>query len=983
MVLLRSWLKKIGSARRRLAERRILRAFDRAFYLSGNPDVAGAGIDPFRHFMEHGWQEGRDPSPDFSTAYYLAANPEIALGGDNPFRHWIRRGRAEGRRGRPGEGLSAEERAGLGLCEDEIGAVRAQFDTAFYLRHNRDVVRDGTEPFRHYMRDGWREGRDPAPSFSTRAYLDDHPDIAASGQNPFAHWVLQGQAGGRRARPSAKSCEPLPPDAAEQLSRRFPAEDIAAMRAQFDADHYLRENADVAAAGLDPFLHFMLHGWQEGRDPAPGFSIDYYAASNPDLRKAGVHLFWHYVRHGQHEKRAIAPYHFRRRPGYAPLVSVIVPNYNHADYLTQRLDSIASQTYPNIELIILDDASSDDSIAVIERFTENLPFPVRKVFGEVNSGNVFKQWQKGFALAKGELVWICESDDSCASDFLEQLVPHFTDHAVMLAFGQIQFCDAKGRRREGMNALRERAEPGIWDGPLVRPAALWFAKGFCVANLIANVGGCLIRNQAVPDGVWREAQGYRIAGDWFLYSRLANGGKIAYEPKAVAYFRQHDRNTSASNFDKPYYFDEHALIDRNNTSLWDIPETTRARFVASVEEQWHLHGMEARHGSFRARYPALYEPAPPRRRRHVMMAMLGFIPGGGEMFPIHLGNALVDQGCAVSILALDLNEINEDMVAMRDSRIAVYEAAEIQAGGARAFLERCGVSLVHSHMIKLDDLFFGADPPLRRFPYVVSLHGSHDAIGFETSPLLFAMVEGVSHWVFTADKNMAFFEKTPLVPTACSKLPNALPRDPRDFPQSRADLGIAPDAVVFTLVARGIPHKGWRTALAAFARLRSRVSDCAAHLVLVGTGERADEGRRDYGERTDVSFLGFQPYINGIYRLSDCAILPTRFPGESAPLCLIQAMQEGLPIIATDIGEIRAMMSEGEVTAGILLDHLPDDDLFAAALCEAMTRMLDPGLRTRYGANAAHLAQDFAMDRLVANYEAVYDAAICSVTEQA
>lgn len=981
MFLLRACLKKIGSARRRLAERQVLRAFDRDFYLSRNLDVARAGIDPFRHFMDHGWQESRDPSPDFSTAYYLAANPEIALGGDNPFRHWVRRGRIEGRRGRPGEGLSADERAVLGLSEDEIGAVRAQFDAAFYLRHNRDVVRDGTEPFRHYMRNGWQEGRDPSPSFSTQAYLDDYPDIAASERNPFTHWVLQGQAGGRRARPSAKSCEPLPPDAAERLAHRYPADDIAAMRASFDAAHYLRQNADVAAAGLDPFLHFMLHGWQEGRDPAPGFSIAYYAASNPDLRKAGVHLFWHYVRHGREENRPTAPYHFRRRATYAPLVSVIVPNYNHADYLEQRLDSIRNQTYRNIELIILDDASRDDSIAVIERFTASLPFPVRKVFGEVNSGNVFKQWQRGFALAKGELVWICESDDTCASNFLEELVPHFTDHAVMLAFGQIQFCDAKGRRRDGMDALRERAEPGIWDGTLVRPAAQWFAKGFCVANVIANVGGCLIRNQAVPHSVWREAQGYRIAGDWFLYSRLANGGKIAYEPKAVAYFRQHDRNTSVSNFDKLHYFDEHALIDRNNTSLWDIPEATRARFVATVEEQWRLHGMEAGHGAFRARYPALYEPALPRERRHVMMAMLGFTLGGGEMFPIHLGNALIDRGHAVSILALDLTEINEDMVAMRDPRIAVYEAAEIPAGGTRAFLDRCGVSLVHSHMIKLDDLFFSGDPPLRRFPYVVSLHGSHDAIGFETSPLLFAMVEGVSHWVYLAEKNLAFFEKTPLVPAASSKIRNALPRDPRDYPQSRAELGIAQDAVVFTLVSRAIPQKGWRVAVSAFDRLRRENPHSPAHLLLVGSGERADEAMQRHGGRTDLSVLGFQTCINGIYRLSDCAILPTRFSGESAPLSLIQALQEGLPIIATDIGEIRSMMSAGEISAGILLADLSDDESFANEVCEAMTRMLDPALRAGYGANAGRLAENFAMDRLVEDYEAVYEASIRSVAE--
>ncbi len=553
----------------------------------------------------------------------------------------------------------------------------------------------------------------------------------------------------------------------------------------------------------------------------------------------------------------------------------------------------------------------------------------------------------------------------------------------MLGFGRIQFCDAKSRRVEGMDALRERAEPGIWDKALVRPAAQWFAQSFGVWNVMANVGGCLIRNQAIPDPVWREAKRFRIAGDWFLYSRLAQGGKIAYEPKALAYFRQHDRNTSASNFNKLHYFDEHALIYRNNAGLWDIPEITRARFTASIQEQWRHFGMEARHGSFQARYPIYDGPAPERTRLHIVMAMLGFVPGGGEMFPIHLGNALVAEGHAVSILAYDLKEINEDMIAMRDPRIAVYDVADVHAAGPHAFLEQSGASLVHSHMISLDNLFFMRDAPLTRFPYVVSLHGSHDGIGFDKSPLLPPMLKGVSHWVYTADKNMAFFANSALDPAKASKIPNALPRDPRDFPQSRADLGIAPEAVIFTLVARGIPQKGWRASLLAFDKLRRENPDRAAHLVLVGTGERTDEARQAYGERADISFLGFQSCINGIYRLSDCAIVPTRFTGESAPLCLIQALQEGRAIIATDIGEIRSMMSTDEISAGILLDTIRDTAQFSAELCEAMKRMLDPAFRARCGEHAALLAQSFAMDTLVSRYEAVYEAAIRSVASVA
>ena len=94
----------------------------------------------------------------------------------------------------------------------------------------------------------------------------------------------------------------------------------------------------------------------------------------------------------------------------SPLVSVIVPNYNHARYLEQRLDSVFGQTYPNFEVIILDDSSTDNSLEIINRYKYN-PHLSQIVVNKTNSGSVFKQWAKGLSLAKGEWIWIAESDD--------------------------------------------------------------------------------------------------------------------------------------------------------------------------------------------------------------------------------------------------------------------------------------------------------------------------------------------------------------------------------------------------------------------------------------------------------------------------------------------------------------------------------------------------------------------------------------------
>lgn len=82
------------------ARARVEAAFDPAFYLARNPDIADAGADPFAHFLADGWREGRDPSRRFSVSGYLELNPDVAASGANPLIHYVLFGEAEGRASR-------------------------------------------------------------------------------------------------------------------------------------------------------------------------------------------------------------------------------------------------------------------------------------------------------------------------------------------------------------------------------------------------------------------------------------------------------------------------------------------------------------------------------------------------------------------------------------------------------------------------------------------------------------------------------------------------------------------------------------------------------------------------------------------------------------------------------------------------------------------------------------------------------------------
>lgn len=109
-----------------------------------------------------------------------------------------------------------------------------------------------------------------------------------------------------------------------------------------------------------------------------------------------------------------------------PKVSIIIPNYNHEKFLKQRIESILSQTFQDFEIILLDDASTDDSVRCLDEY-KNHPKVSHLVINKVNSGSPFKQWFKGLKLAKGDYIWIAESDDYASPLFLSNVMKAFDD----------------------------------------------------------------------------------------------------------------------------------------------------------------------------------------------------------------------------------------------------------------------------------------------------------------------------------------------------------------------------------------------------------------------------------------------------------------------------------------------------------------------------------------------------------------------------
>ena len=658
-----------------------------------------------------------------------------------------------------------------------------------------------------------------------------------------------------------------------------------------------------------------------------------------------------------------------------PSVSAIVPNYNHARFFEERLWSIASQSYKPAELIILDDASTDNSREIISSIAEELAIPVRMAFNTSRSGNVFRQWRKGLSLASSDLVWICESDDFCEENFLSQLVPHFGDPSVTLAFGRIQFADQAGSLDPWLDEYREQTKANYWDELRVESAYTWFQGPFGLANVIPNVGGCVFRRQKFRPWVWRQTQRYSVCGDWYLYMQIAGGGRIAYDPEATAYFRQHDTNTSVASFSGLQYYREHFRVAAELRRMYGLSDDGMWAFYQRVREHYLRHFPRETASDFHRAFNLQKLLERKREVRHILIGILGFQTGGGEIFPINLANALHDRGHNVSVLVLEYESQNPEIRSLLYPEIPVYERLAVEAAG-QEFFDSHQFDVIHTHYQGVDR-WISQSCHANSIPYVVTLHGSHEMVDVDEG-FAEGLATTVDHWVYTADKNLRIFDSVNGSKAPVTKLRNAVPDASRPFSLARAELAPEDDAFLFGLASRALRVKGWEIAIGALAAVREKASR-PVYLALCGDGDEHDELVRLHGDRPSVRFLGYQSEVTGFYRLCDCCVLPTRFPGESFPFTLIESLKAGTPIISTDVGEIRNVVQpEDHDAAGIVVAPLADDQEFTDLIAGAMLAMLDDDRRRAWAEASEHLGESYSFERLTSDYETIYSSALAA-----
>ena len=249
--------------------------------------------------------------------------------------------------------------------------------------------------------------------------------------------------------------------------------------------------------------------------------------------------------------------------------------------------------------------------------------------------------------------------------------------------------------------------------------------------------------------------------------------------------------------------------------------------------------------------------------------------------------------------------------------------------------EKYQIEVVHSNMFQSDYVLAKALQSVK-VPLVVTMHGSYESF---LNKYLKKESEGYLNYIkklnltlsrvnavaYLTDKNLTVFNYPGLVDNRVydhiqfQKIYNGF-QGRFQNPLKNEDLNIPSDHVVFGLVARGIPEKGWEIAIKAFIRLNHPQTS----LVLVGHSEYVNSLKKKYAEVSNLIFFGESDNPLDVINAFDIGLLPSYY-GESLPNVIVEYLYCGKPVITTNVGESGKMITNdnGEVAGFIIDEHDP------------------------------------------------------------
>lgn len=226
-------------------------------------------------------------------------------------------------------------------------------------------------------------------------------------------------------------------------------------------------------------------------------------------------------------------------------ISVIIPNYNHEIFLRQRIESVLNQAFIPFEIIILDDCSTDNSKSIIEEYVNTFG-NIKFVENATNSGSTFIQWNKGVEMAKGDFIWIAESDDVAEPEFLERMVACLhSDPQIVLAYCQSNRMNEKGEIAGTWKDYTDDLDASSFNTDFAVDGTGYIERFLIHRNTIPNASAVVFK-KSVYQNTGGAPAGIKNIGDWLTWLKVLCFGKVAFIAEPLNNFRYHSNSVIAT-----------------------------------------------------------------------------------------------------------------------------------------------------------------------------------------------------------------------------------------------------------------------------------------------------------------------------------------------------------------------------------------------------------------------------------------------------
>ena len=225
-----------------------------------------------------------------------------------------------------------------------------------------------------------------------------------------------------------------------------------------------------------------------------------------------------------------------------PLVTIVVPSYNNGKYLAEALESVLIQSYPEKEIIVVDDGSTDDSLSVLDLYRSQIRLISTPHFGASAARNT------GILAANGEFISLLDSDDVWLPDKLNEQVRHLIEGGFDLVYcGGVEFGQGIIEPKRYLPKHQGDCKSAFRENPTSGIITLGCSSAIFRRSLVANSGLFDVHFQNASE-------------DWDFFRRYCDHAKVSYISGDFVLYRQHPNNLSRSSIDAYYEGNTRALI---------------------------------------------------------------------------------------------------------------------------------------------------------------------------------------------------------------------------------------------------------------------------------------------------------------------------------------------------------------------------------------------------------------------------------------